>query len=83
MDDEFLKQAIEKSKQSFKEGNFPAGAVVVRDRQPRGEHIASDDDCGQSHPFTRAKQLSSSGKTGCRQTYSAVHQLSSKIFSTI
>jgi tRNA(Arg) A34 adenosine deaminase TadA len=27
----FLRQAIEKSRQSLKEGNFPAGAVVVKD----------------------------------------------------
>ena len=27
----FLRQAIEKSRQSLQEGNFPAGAVVVKD----------------------------------------------------
>ncbi len=30
LDKDYLKQAIENSKQSFEQGNFPAGAIVVR-----------------------------------------------------
>jgi tRNA(adenine34) deaminase len=36
-DIKLLRQAIEKSKESFEQGNFPAGALVVRD----GEIISS------------------------------------------
>lgn len=37
-DIKFLKLAIENSKKSFEQGNFPAGAIVVKD----GEVIASE-----------------------------------------
>ena len=33
MDIEFLRQAIQLSRQSFEQGNFPAGAVVAKDGQ--------------------------------------------------
>lgn len=41
MDIEFLRQAIHLSRQSFEQGNFPAGAVVVKDGQVLATAISS------------------------------------------
>lgn len=41
MNTDFLKLAIEKSKQSFEEGNFPAGAVIVKDGQVISTAVSS------------------------------------------
>lgn len=38
---EFLSQAIELSKQSFEQGNFPAGAVVVQDGKVLATAVSS------------------------------------------
>lgn len=38
---QFLKLAIEKSKESFKAGNFPAGAVVVQDGKVISSAVSS------------------------------------------
>ena len=40
-DREYLKQAIENSKKSFAEGNFPAGAIVVKDNQVIASAVSS------------------------------------------
>ena len=39
--DEFMKAAIEESKRSLAEGNFPAGAVVVKDGQVLASAVSS------------------------------------------
>lgn len=41
MNKEFLRQAIEKSRQSFEEGNFPAGAIVVRGNEVLATAVSS------------------------------------------
>ena len=41
MNIDFLKLAIEKSKESFEAGNFPAGAVVVKDNQVISTAVSS------------------------------------------
>jgi guanine deaminase len=38
--EQFLKRAIEKAKESAKQGGFPAGAIVVKNRQIIGEGIS-------------------------------------------
>ncbi len=38
---QFLKLAIEKSRESFNQGNFPAGAVVVKDGKVLAEAVSS------------------------------------------
>lgn len=40
-DKEFLKRAIQKSRESFEQGNFPAGAVVVKDGKVLAEAVSS------------------------------------------
>lgn len=40
-DKEYLKRAIAKSRQSFEEGNFPAGAVLVKDGVVLAEAVSS------------------------------------------
>ncbi|HZZ98606.1 MAG TPA: nucleoside deaminase [Candidatus Saccharimonadia bacterium] len=40
-DTHFLQEAIKYSRQSFKEGNFPAGAVVVKDGQIAATAVSS------------------------------------------
>ena len=41
-------------------------AAVVRHCEPRLEDVSADNDCWESHPFTRAKRCFTVGKTGCR-----------------
>lgn len=41
IDSEYLKQAIENSKKSMLEGNFPAGAIVVRQNEILSSAISS------------------------------------------
>ncbi len=40
-DIQFLQQAIEKSRESFKQGNFPAGALVVKDGKVISSAVSS------------------------------------------
>ena len=40
-DIEFLKMALENSKRSMAEGNFPAGAVVVKDNEVLSSEVSS------------------------------------------
>ena len=41
LDKDYLKQAIENSKQSFEQGNFPAGAIVVRHDKILSSEVSS------------------------------------------
>ena len=41
MNSEYIRRAIEKSHQSFEQGNFPAGAVVVRNGEVIAEAVSS------------------------------------------
>jgi len=40
-DIQYLKEAIENSRQSFKEGRFPAGAIVVKDGKVLASEVSS------------------------------------------
>jgi tRNA(Arg) A34 adenosine deaminase TadA len=66
---EFLKEAIELSRQSIKEGGFPAGAIIVKDNQIIGRGISGSNN-EISHAEISAiqdalKSLNSRDLSGC------------------